>query len=141
MADVPNWVEKLLEETDRFLEGHSPGPLEFRFVEAEGQLVIAPGLVEMVGGSEDGTEAYPFFSVHLSGLMELFDQPPEVLWTTMHDELHVDGLHVEGKIDGQDAWVTFQKAPFDDAKAASEVVDGGMVRPKRRPGEDGQRNV
>jgi len=55
-----------------------------------------------------------------------FDELPEVMWTTMHDELWVDG-----QIDGAAAFVMFRRNPFSDAGPASQVMDGNTVRKKR----------
>jgi len=89
----------------------------------ECQLIIAPVLAEIVGGAEDGEEVFPFFSMHLAALAQAFDALPEMSWDTMHDD-----LHVEGEIDGEDAWITIQKFPFEEEDRPRWVIEGGTIR-------------
>ena len=104
------------------------GSLDIRYNTAERQLVIAPNVLELVGGEHDGDEVFAFFSVNLTALMDAFDELPEVTWNTMHDE-----LWLEGHIDGADAFVILRRNPFSDAGPASEVMDGNTIRKKREP--------
>ena len=99
--------------------------LEFRFVEVQSQLLAAPKVFEVSGGAEDGEEGYPFYSVQVQELGEAFDEVLEISWSTMHDE-----LYVAGRIGGEDAWVTSEKHPFEDARG-TDVLDAGILRPKR----------
>ena len=71
--------------------------------------VKSPAVSEIVGGAEDGDEVFPFFSLHLAMLASVFDRLPEMSWGTLHDE-----LHVEGSIDGDDAWITVRKFPLQE---------------------------
>ena len=51
-------------------------------------------------------------------------------WDTMHDE-----LHVEGEIDGEDAWITIQKFPFEEEDDRPHwVIERGTIR--RREAQD-----
>ena len=111
---------------ESFVELQSPGALDIR--SAEGELVIAPDVLELVGGEDDGDEVFPFFNVELSALMDEFDERPEVTWNTMHDE-----LSVEGQIGGTAAYVSFRRNPFSDVGSASRVLDGSTIREKREP--------
>ncbi len=62
-------------------------------------------------------------------MAQAFDALPEMSWDTMHDE-----LHVEGEIDGEDAWITMQKFPLTDDEKPRWVIEGGALR--RRNGSD-----
>ncbi len=125
MDDTPQWVEAIVD----VLEGCSPGSFELQFSPVECQLIIAPSLAEIVGGAEDGEEVFPFFSMHLAALAQIFDALPEMSWDTMHDE-----LHVEGEIDGEDAWITIRKFPFEEEASPRWVIAGGTIR--RREEQD-----
>src|SRR5271170_7780333 len=103
------WVEKFLEHLDQSLEWQSMGTLAWRFVEEESWLLIAPCPLEVVGGADDGESVYPFYSLHIANLIEVFVAVPQMLWTTIDGE-----FSLEGKIDGDDAWITFHHAPFED---------------------------
>ena len=120
------WMEKLIDQLESNIELDSPGSLDIRYNEVECQILIAPDVVELVGGEHDGDEVYPFFTVHLSALCESFDETPEVMWLTMHNE-----LWVEGKIGGEDAFIIFRRNPFDDVGPASQVLEGNMLREQR----------
>lgn len=120
------WLERLISQIEACLELGSLGGIDVRYNESEEQLIIAPDIAELVGGPDDGEEVFPFFSLHVTALLEVFEKHPEVTWHTMHDE-----LWVEGRIDGQDAFVIFRRHPFDDAGPANQVVDGGTLRDKR----------
>jgi hypothetical protein len=103
------WVEKFFDQLDEGLEWYSPGSISWRFNAEENWLQLAPCLLELVGGAEDGASVYPFYSLNVSHLIEIFDELPEMLWNTMYDE-----FSMEGQIGGDDAWITFSRAPFDD---------------------------
>jgi hypothetical protein len=101
-----------------------------RFSEDEGWLQIAPCPLEVVGGADDGESVYPFYSLHVANLIEVFDAVPQMLWTT------IDGqFSLEGKIDGDDAWITFHQAPFEDEEPRDVLDPKGGIRPKQPPEE------
>lgn len=104
------------------------GTLSWRFV--EDGLLLAPTLVEIVGGAEDGEMVYPFFSLDVSHLVAVFDEVPNMHWNTMHDE-----FSLEGKIAGEDAWITFFRVPFDDENPEDLLDPKGAIR-KRKPSKD-----
>lgn len=122
------WVEKFLDQLDLSLEWQSLGTMAWRFSEEEGWLLIAPCPLEVVGGADDGDSVYPFYSLHIASLIEVFDEVPEVLWSTMNGE-----LSLEGKIDGEDAWITFHERPFEDQTPRDVVDPWGGTRPKLPP--------
>lgn len=122
------WVEKFLDQLDQALEWQSPGTMSWRFLEAENWLRIAPCPIELVGGAEDGGAVYPFFFLHLSNLIERFDELPEMFWDTMNDE-----FSLEGKIDGDHAWITVSREPFDDEEPQDVLDPKGGIRKKKPP--------
>ena len=124
------WVEKLLDQLDLALEWQSMGTAAGRFHEDEGWLQIAPCPLEVVGGADDGESVYPFYSLDVAHLIEVFDAVPEMLWATMGGE-----FSLEGKIGGDDAWVTFFDAPFEDEEVEDVLDPNGGIR-KKKPPED-----
>jgi hypothetical protein len=124
------WVEKVLDQLDQSLEWQSPGALSWRFHEDENWLRLAPSVVELVGGADDGESVYSFFSLNISHLIEIFDQLPEMLWNTRSDE-----FSLEGKINGEDAWITLSREPFDDEEPQNVLDPKGGIREKKPPKE------
>jgi len=66
--------------------------------------------------------ASPLFSLQFAELVKVFDSLPEMCWNTIYDE-----LHLEGEIDGEDAWITLQKLPFQDDQP-QWLIEGGVLR-------------
>jgi hypothetical protein len=122
------WVEKFLDQLDMSCEWQSMGTMAWRFLEDEGWLQIAPCPLEVVGGADDGDSVYPFYSLHVSHLIEIFDELPELRWDTMSNE-----FSVEGKIDGDHAWITFSSEPFEDEEPRDVLDPRGGIRPKNPP--------
>ena len=125
------WVEKFLDKLGEALELQSLGTISWRFDEVENWLQVAPALVEIVGGADDGESVFPFFSLHVSHLIGIFDEPPEMLWDTMKNE-----FSVEGRIEGDDAWITFSREPFDDEEPQDILDPKGGIRKKKPPTSD-----
>ncbi len=44
----------------------------------------------------------------------------------MHDD-----LHVEGEIDGENAWITIQKFPFEEEEQPRWLIEGGTIRRRK----------
>ena len=124
------WVEKFLDQLDQALEWKSLGTISWRFHKDENWLRLAPSLVEMVGGADDGEPVYPFFFLHISPLIEVFDDLPEMAWDTMSNE-----LSLEGKIDGEDAWINLSREPFEDEEPRDVFDRKGGIRKKNPPKE------
>ena len=122
------WVEKFLDQVEEALEWQPLGTMSWRFHEDENWLRLAPSLVEIVGGAEDGEAVFPFYSLYLSRLIDVFDELPEMFWNTMHNE-----FSLEGKIDGDDAWITFSREPFDDEEPQDVLDPDGGIREKKPP--------
>lgn len=92
--------------------------------------MIGPCPLEIVGGADDGDSVYPFYSLHIASLIEVFDEVPEMLWSTMNGE-----FSLEGKIDGDDARTTFSSEPFEDEEPRDVLDPKGGIRPKKPPEE------
>lgn len=122
------WVEKFLDQLDQSLEWQSLGTMAWRFSEVEGWLQIAPCPLEVVGGADDGESVYPFYAIHVANLIEVFDAVPQIMWSTMNGE-----FSLEGKIGGDDAWITFNEAPFEDEEPRDVLDPKGGIRPKQPP--------
>lgn len=120
------WIEKFLDQLDTAIEWQSPGTMSWRFHEDENWLRLAPSLVELVGGADDGEAVYPFFSLHFLNLMGIFDELPEMSWDGMNNE-----FSVEGKIDGDDAWITISREPFEDEEPEDVFDSQGGIRKKK----------
>ena len=124
------WVDKCLDRLNDALECQSLGTISWRFHEDENCLRLAPSLVELVGGADDGEPVYPFYSLNVAHFIEIFDELPELLWDTMSNE-----FSVEGKIAGDDAWITFLRDPFDDEEPQAVLDPKGGMRKKKSPKE------
>ena len=121
-----DWVNKFLDKLGEVLELKSPGKVSWRYNEFEDWLLVAPSVLELAGGANDGESVYPFFALHVSDLSEIFDEPPELFWDTMNDE-----FSVQGKIDGDDAWITIFRNPFEDDEPDDIVDPNGAIRKKK----------
>ena len=117
------WVQKALNQLDRALEWSSLGKISWRYAQEESCLTLAPALLEVVGGADDGEAVYPFYSLEVSAFGEVFDEPPSTLWNGMTNE-----LSMEGRIGGDNAWIIFRREPFDDDQPQDVVEPDGGVR-------------
>jgi hypothetical protein len=124
------WMEKVLDRLEQALEWQSPAAISWRYDEEENWLRLAPSVVELVGGADDGESVYSFFTLNISHLIEIFDALPEMLWNTMRNE-----FSLEGKIEGDDAWITLSKEPFDDEEPQEVLDPKGGIRKKKPPKE------
>ena len=124
------WLEKVLGRLDEAVEWHAPGAMAWRANEAENWLRLAPSTVELVGGADDGESVYPFYSLHVSHLIGIFDEPPDLRWDTMSNE-----FSAEGRIDGDDVWVTLSREPFEDEEPEDVLDPDGGIRKKKPPPE------
>ena len=113
----PDWVSALFESL--FVESDSPGGLHWLFDPVEQQLIFAPPVVELQGGAHDGAEVFSFYNAEIHSIFMLFDEQPAVCFSTRDGE-----CSVEGDIDGEHAWITFQTQPFDDESPSYTVKDG-----------------
>ncbi len=126
MSDTSKWVDAVLDALEGCIEGYGPGSFDLRFIAEESHLIVAPATIEMVGGAEDGEEICQQFSIHLAELAKKFDAMPEISWDTMYDELHIDG-----EINGEDAWITFQKFPIEDNDEPQWLLERGRLRRRK----------
>ena len=120
------WVEKFLDRLEEALE--TLGTISWRFDEDENSLRVAPSMLEVVGGADDGETVYPFFSLNVSHMIEVFDEPPEMLWNTMNNEFWLEGM-----IEGDEAWIILSREPFHDEKPRDVLDPKGGIRKKNRP--------
>lgn len=120
------WMQKALDQLDHSLEWQSLGQMAWRYLDEDSCLTLAPALLEMLGGADDGQAVYPFYSLDVSSFVEIFDEPPSTVWNGMTNE-----LSMEGKIDGDDAWIIFQREPFDDDEPQDVVEPDGGIREKK----------
>lgn len=120
------WVDLFLEQLQGAIEGHAPGSISWRYNPEENELRVAPGLVELVGGAEDGETVFPTYGLDVSHVIQVFDEPPVVLWNTMDNELCMEGL-----IAGEEAWVIFSREPFDDDDPRDVLDPKGRFRRKK----------
>jgi hypothetical protein len=91
---------------------------------------LVPSLVELVGGAADDEWVYPLYALNVSHLIEVFDEPPEMLWDTMSNE-----ISLEGKIDGDDAWIILSREPFEDEEPRDVFDPNGGIRNNNSPKE------
>lgn len=120
------WVDLFLEQLQGAIEGHAPGSISWRFNSDENELRIAPGLVELVGGAQDGETVFPTYWLDISQVIEVFDAPPQVHWNTLDNEICIEGL-----IAGEEAWIIFARDPFDDDDPRDILDPKGRVRRKK----------
>ncbi len=126
MTDIPvSWMDDLVEHMESFIECTCAGSLDIRFGVDEPVLHVAPELLELAGGMNDGEEVFPMFTIDVSALLSEFDEGPDVRWDTMQGELSIDGT-----IDGDEAIVILRQHPFDDVTPTGQVVDGEILRPR-----------
>ena len=102
------------------------GKVGVAILRGERLLRMAPCPLEVVGGADDGEVIFPNFSLHIAHLIEVFDGVPEILWSTMNGEISLDG-----KIDGEEAWIMLYDRPFDDEEPGDVLDPEGGIRPKR----------
>lgn len=116
-SDLPPWVGAVLESLE--VESDSPGALCWAFIPEEGQLILAPAVVELEGGAHDGAEVFSFYHVEVHSIFMLFDEPPAVTFSTRDGECSVEGM-----IEDAPAWIVFQTHPFEDESPSFIVKDG-----------------
>jgi len=123
MGTAMTWIQKALDQLDQSLEWKSLGKISWRYDPDDSCLMLAPALLEMVGGANDGEEVYPSYSLDVSSFSVVFDELPVTIWDGMANE-----LSMEGNIDGNDAWIIIRRDPFDDDEPNDIVEPGGGIR-------------
>ena len=121
MAELPAWLEPLVEAVSQSLTVHGPeGLLGLRYREAEGlwDLLLYALPVEMVGGAHDGGLAAPGFAVDLKRLGSAFTRVDVVSWDALGTcpANAEDGpcVSVQGEFAGRSVWLrVLAYAPAD----------------------------
>ncbi len=132
MADLPKWMEPLVEKVASSITVHGPdGPLELRFRKKEGRYEILLYLlpVEMVGGPHDGGLAAPGFLLDLPQLQSAFTRVDALYWDAhgTGEEQAADGpcLAVQGEFDSRTIWLRVLAYAPDDVGPAAKVDGTG----------------
>src|SRR5262249_51757868 len=121
MADVPAWLDSLVETVANAMTSHGvPGPVGFRFRQDDGMWegLVYPLPVELVGGAHDGGVVAPGFSLDVEGLRAAFARVDDISWTAQGlgpgDD---DGrsLSIAGHYQGHEVWLrVLAYAPNDE---------------------------
>src|SRR5262245_3986049 len=136
MAEVPAWLEPLVEAVATALTAHGPaGPLGLRYRQVEGVWdVLAYALpVELVGGAHDGGLAAPGFSLDLHALLASFSRVDLFTWdapgTGPAGAECGPCISVEGEFGGRKVWLrVLAYAPDDESPALKvDATDGRLA--------------
>lgn len=117
-----SWIERAVEHLQSCLGMESLGGVSWRFVEEEGLLIVAPSLLEMIGGRNDREEVYTFFGLDIGELAGVFDAPPVIYWSTREQM-----VSLEGRIGGEDTWLQIRSLPFDDEEPSFNLYSDGSL--------------
>ena len=109
MQSDRTWIHRALDRLEACLELQSLGGISWRLTDDE-LLIVAPVRIEVVGGRDDGSDVFPLFVFDVGAFVEIFDEPPDVRWATGP----MPSVSIEGKIDGEAAWIEVQAEPFED---------------------------
>ena len=115
------WINRILAQLDGCLEFESLGGFCWR-VTADHLLIVAPSLSQIMGGQNDGGEVFPFFHFQISEFAQVFDEPPDMNWSTSKKS-----LWFEGRIGGEDAWLEVRSEPFDDEEPHFNLYADGSL--------------
>jgi hypothetical protein len=90
------------------MEAHSPvGSLRFRYYE-EGELVLYPASIELLGGEDDGAIVSTGFSLDIKELISSFDEVDSVKWIAQGFSPYDNegaNISIEGIYQGHSVWV------------------------------------
>ena len=116
------WIKKVLDRLGKALAVQTSGSIGWIFSEFDNCLQVASTVLQIGRGADNGTSSGPVYSHDISHLIELFDEPPEMLWDRASNE-----LSVHGQIDWENAWITFFQRPFDVDRPQNILnLDGGV---------------
>ena len=124
MKTERDWVKTALDRLDACLQWESLGGMGWRLIE-DGPLIVAPALIEMIGGRNDGEEVFAAFSLDLGEFARVFDAPPQIIWSTRERS-----VSFEGKIGEEDAWIEIRSEPFDDDTSHFNLYADGSLGEK-----------
>jgi hypothetical protein len=135
MADLPNWLEPLVEAVTSGITVHGPeGQLGLRYRRVEGvwDVLIYSLPVEMVGGAHDGGLASVGFSLDLRGLLAALTRVDALGWdahgTCPENSEEGPCVSVEGEISGRKVWVRVLAYAPADVRPAAKVDATGRRR-------------
>lgn len=115
------WHRKVMDALANAVELTSPGALTCALADEGEALAIAPSLLEM---QDEEDHVFPHFSIDVGAFVQVFDEPPAMLWRTYPET----ALSLSGRIDGQEASVEVYGQPFDDAQPVGMMDKDGNVR-------------
>ncbi len=121
--DAPEWVRVAGDLLGETIMLHAPGTIRIG-VTSEGEMLITPSVVEIVGGSGDGERVFANFDFDVSGFARLFDEMPEISWTTGPEV----ALKLKGTVDGCDARITLLDRPLDTERVDHLLGPNGHLR-------------
>jgi hypothetical protein len=107
----PDWFNGLLEAiTEGFKPEISCGPLGYVWTPPTWQhnmwkLRVFPTSAEVLGGAQDGQIEYPGFQLELQGIIDEFQEYPEITWNVPSEwtgELDGPGVVLQGRVAGED---------------------------------------
>lgn len=124
MAENDRWVDIALDHLNMCLELDALGGVAWRMAE-DSMLVVAPSLVEMIGGSTDGEEVFSFFSFDICEFVKVFDKLPAINWSTRDAS-----VMIEGKINGHEVLIDVRSQPFSDATPHYNLYSDGSLGEK-----------
>jgi hypothetical protein len=135
MAQIPSWLEPLIEAAAAGLTVHGPvGELGLRYREVDGlwDVLLYALPVELVGGAHDGGLAAPGFTLDVRKLLPAFTRMDALGWDAhgTSPENVADGpcLSVEGEFAGRKVWLRIL------AYAPEDVAPARKVDSRRRAG-------
>jgi hypothetical protein len=125
MADVPQWLESLVEVIGSAMESHAPGPMGLRYREEDGEwdVLVYPLPVELIGGAHDGEVVAPTFSLDVEHVRAAFTRVDDLTWTAhaVEDEDETPCVSFEGEYDGRDVWLRVLAYPPEDEEPETKI--------------------
>lgn len=131
MAEVPAWMEPLIEVVASKVTVHGPvGELGLRYrpVEEKWELLLYPLPVEMIGGAHDGGLAAPGFNLDLQGLWCAFSRVRAFDWDAHGTAAENDDgplVSVEGEFAGRQVCLRLLAYAPPDVNAIRKVDGSG----------------
>lgn len=115
-----DWIDRVLNTVAENLQWQALGTLAYR-VSTEGELLIAPAGAEVLGGRHDGEQIFPFYTLSVTAVAELFDEIPEIHLNT-HPTASVCFI---GTIRRESAVVMIFTYPFPDDEYEFRIYGDG----------------
>ena len=132
MAEIPSWLNPLVEVVAQNLTVHGPaGELGLRYREVDDvyDVLLYPLPVEMVGGAHDGGLAAPGFALDLHAVLPAFAKVDAVAWdahgTVPNNAETGPCLSIEGTVADQRVWLRLLAYAPEDVRPAGKVDGTG----------------